>query len=83
MVGVVGDAHAHAAVGGGAQGTRHDVPRLPRKAHVVEGEVERALRLAQESRHPVRHLHGGLPLRVEGLDVDHAARTYRTAVQNQ
>jgi hypothetical protein len=56
MVGVVGDAHLHAAVGGVAQRGRHDVAGLPRQAHVVERQVERALCLAEERADPARHL---------------------------
>ena len=74
VVGVVGNAHAHAARGGVAQGAGHDVPGLARQAHVVEGEVERLARLAEEVRHAPGHLDGGLPLGVQGVQVDHAAR---------
>ena len=56
MVGVVGDPHAHAALVGVAQRARHDVARLARQPHVVEREVERLARLAEERGDPARHV---------------------------
>ena len=74
MVGVVGHADADAAGGGVAQGARDDVTGLAGKANVVERQIERLARLAEERRHAARHLDGGLPLRVQKMGLDHAAR---------
>ena len=74
VVGVVGDPHGHTARGRLAQRRRHDVARLTGQAHVVQGEVERALRRCDESRRAPCQLERGLLARVQGNDLDHAKR---------
>jgi hypothetical protein len=73
VVGVVGDPHGHAARRGLAQRPGHQVARLAGQAHVVEGEVERAARVADEGRDPSRHVQRALAPRVEGRHVDGVA----------
>ena len=57
MVRVVSDPHAHAALGRLTQRAGHHVARLARQPHVVEREVERLARLAEERGDAARHLH--------------------------
>jgi hypothetical protein len=73
MVGVVGDPHAHAAVGGGAQGVCHHVARLVRQPDVVERHVERLARLTEERRDPLRHVHG-VAARMNREELDHCCQ---------
>ena len=73
VVGVVGDPHPHAALGGVAQSARHDVARLARQADVVERQVERLARLAQEGGHPPRHLER-VPAGMERKRLDHCCQ---------
>ena len=62
---------AHAARGGVAQRAGHDVTRFSRQPDVVEGEVERALSLAEKGGHLPRHVEIGLATRMERSDLDH------------
>ena len=71
MVCVVGDSHRHSARGGVAQGAGHDVAGLTRQPHVVQGEVERALCLAEKGGHPLSHLEVGLATRMQRGDLEH------------
>ena len=74
VVRVVGEPHAHAARGRVAQRARHQVARLARQADVVEGQVERLARLAQEGRDAVRDLERRLTARIKRIGLDHCQR---------
>ena len=74
MIGVVGDPHSHAALGRLAQRGRDHVARFAGQPDVVEREVERLARLAQERGHALGEIECALAVRVERIRLDHAKR---------
>ena len=73
-VGVEGDPHGHAARGRRADRARHGVARARRAGARRTARCRASARLAEESRHALRHLEGGLAPRVQRVKLDHGAR---------
>jgi hypothetical protein len=70
MVDVVREPHRDAAIVRCAERTAHDLVQLGRQVEVVDGDVERRLRRAEERGERVRGLVGGLAAVGQRADFD-------------